>query len=342
MLQQMLKSPTSVALLAGIASVFTFAVIAMLTGSIVNSIIISLLLLLNLSLLIIVVRFWVLPLQESTLPLQEQVSLEKRPSFSDATEAPTIELSLPPEHDNDRWLAPTAEQSSKPFTLGVADFEPPEPIVTSAEDAVDFYPPDQVAPSAFEEVTIARAYQKSTRPLHNKKDRMMQRFYFVCRVLKQMNLQVAVWTEGELNTLANNMLELDSEDKDMIAVLLPQNVVSLKTQRTLEYEFHAQLFNSLLSAAGQSIDIAQVTSKKDHKTGRCELTFQYQQHPVLWRFVEEGNKLSDKYLAKACQWVGKRCQGRFAVLEDAGFRISLVFIPHALERRLAQVSIGQF
>jgi hypothetical protein len=276
------------------------------------SFVVSALLASNLVLMVVLARAWFFPRCDSEADRRSHQPAESWADMPVLTGSQSVNL-LPPEKE--------------PFTMGVATFEPAEPVSTLAP-----IPSTNKNPAVG--VSVADTHQKSQRPLLNQKQSVLNRFMFVCRTLKQLNQEVAIWTEDELISLADTRLDIASEDRDMIAVLLPQNVVCLKTLRTFEQQYHAQLFRKLLDASGKTLPIHYITSTKDIKTGRCELSFEYCNQPISWRFTERGNQLSDKFLRKACRWVGKHRSGQFTILKDEGFRISLVFILDVVNRQL--------
>jgi len=258
------------------------------------------------------------------------------------------------------WMADNTVKT-EPFTLGTLAFEPPEPLGKSAAaqtkpevkrpandekqfiqganigsvPTLDKVVKSQTPPS------VENAFRKSKSvERQHRKNELLDRFHFICRILKQTNQEVAVWTEGELATLANTMLTPQSEDKDMIAILLPQRVVRVNCQRTFEFEHHAQVLHNILLATGESLGVTFVNSSKDEITGQCVVNFEYQGKPVTWRFSEKGNRLSDKFLKSTLLWVAKRAQGKFLALDSGDYQKSFVFIPQQITNALVEERIS--
>lgn len=268
-------------------------------------------------------------------PVPEHIRAALSPSVSAVDPQPEIQHSPAPA---------VVRRDRTPFTLGTLEFEPPEPIpsmhlpVPEVEEiGIENVPPlvtsepmpvlNQVVTKTPKK-TVEKAFLKTAQRAKTlKRDEALNRLHDICRLLKQANLEVAVWTERELATLATTMLGPKSDDKDMIALLLPQNVLKVNSDRTFEFEYHAQVLNQIVLATGRQVGIAFVNSQKTESSGQCEVNFDYQGVPKTWRFVEEHNKLSDVFLRKALAWVGQRASGKFFELESNERSQSYVFIP---------------
>jgi hypothetical protein len=186
---------------------------------------------------------------------------------------------------------------------------------------------------------VEQAFRKSpANSARNIRESQLKRFQQVCRLLKQTNHEVSVWTEGELATLANTMLGPNSDDKDMLSLLMPQSLVKVKTSRTFEFEFHASVLNNILLATGNRVAVEYVNSSKEGISGYCEVSFQYQGKPVTWRFQEKGNQLSEAFLQRALAWVAKRANGQFHVISEDEVQKTFVFVPHSINMLLKSES----
>lgn len=227
-----------------------------------------------------------------------------------------------------------------PFTLATAEFEPPEPIkpIQAEETTVPVLPGEQRFPPLS---SVEKAFRKSQhQSRHQYKNTQLQRLHTICRVLKQFNQEVAIWTEGELATLANTMLSADDGDKEILALLMPQNVVKLNGRRTFEFEHHAGVLNAILLATGSRLDVSFVNSDKDANTGQCSVNFEYRGRPITWRFFERGDRLSEKFLSNALMWVGSRARGQFLPLDAPNGQIQLVFVVDDVWQAIKQGSIA--
>jgi hypothetical protein len=238
--------------------------------------------------------------------------------------------------------------TEEPFTLGTLAFEPPEPIagaLSTDEPEPPVLPAASGAPVLNNVVGLAShkhsvegAFRKAERPKPTTRKQMqINRFKSICRVLKQANQEVAVWTEGELATLANTMLDEQSEDKEMIALLLPQRVLRIKNNRTFEFEHHAQVFNNILSATDIELPVSFVNSSKEEMTGQCMVNFEFLGKPITWRFIEQTDLLSEKFLKNTLLWVGKHAEGRFMLLSGDDYQESYIYISDSITQALAAV-----
>jgi hypothetical protein len=260
--------------------------------------------------------------------------LEKIPGVSFSIPVP--EQLRQPAKAKERKIVDTAQTplpQEEPFTLGTLAFEPPEPIVPSAPPVLDekvSNRPSEVTKST----SIENAYSKAERPIKSQKQRQHEYFVAVCVKLKQENEEVAVWTEGELATLANSMLDETSELKDMIALLLPQRVVRININRTFEFEHHAQVLNNIVLATGQDLPVSFVNSTKESSAGGCVVNFEYNGKPVTWRFIEREDRLSDKFLKNALHWVSTRADGKFVSLSTSESLKTFVFVSNRISKQL--------
>lgn len=255
--------------------------------------------------------------------------LNKAPQYSGVVTEPTPQLTKTPE----------------PFTLGTLAFEPPEPINPVEIPTLEVNNSAPQTPVLTQTVgraapaSLEQAFRKTPiNSARNIRDSQLKRFQQVCRLLKQTNLEVSVWTEGELATLANTMLGPKSDDKDMLALLMPQNLVKIKTGRTFEFEYHASVLNNILLATGNRVAVEFVNSSKEGISGYCEVNFEYQGKPISWRFQEKGNQLSEAFLQRALAWVAKRANGQFHVISDDEFQKTYVFVPHSISMLLKSES----
>lgn len=168
-----------------------------------------------------------------------------------------------------------------------------------------------------------------------KKENQKARFHKVCRILKQANEEVTVWTDKEIDALADYRLSPDANDNDMIALLAPQRVVKFYSDRANDFKFHAQLFNSMLMATGKDIDIERVDSSKDLDEGQCTLRFEFKGAPMVWQFDEEGNNVSESFLKNAMYWLGQQTQGTFVPVETPGKTTGYVFVLNRITKELS-------
>jgi hypothetical protein len=231
---------------------------------------------------------------------------------------------------------PEVVLSPEPFTLGTVAFEPPEPIAPAeppvlAEEVMR----ESVEQSAFP--SIENAFRKAERPIKTHKQRQQAVFTEVCLKLKQANEEVAVWTEGELATLANSMLDDSSEVHDMIALLLPQRVLRINVNRTFEFEHHAQVLNNIVLATGCDLPVRFVNSSKDNAVGGCVVNFEYGGKPVTWRFMEREDRLSEKFLSNALNWVSARANGEFVSIVDSDSLKTFVFVSKKISQQVAGI-----
>lgn len=232
------------------------------------------------------------------------------------------------------------DDHKQPFTLGTLAFEPPEPIGKAAQQDPVVPVLDAIVLSQPSARGVEGAFHKSKRHLEiAPQQRLLARFHEVCRSLKRINQEVAVWTEGELSTLANSMLMIDSDTKDMVAILLPQRVVRINSQRTFEFEHHATVLNNVILATGEQVDVNFINSSKDETSGQCVVNFEHKGKPVSWRFIENGNSLSNKFLNTALNWVAKQACGQFHLLADDDYKKSFVFVSEQVERELSQSEV---
>jgi len=234
-------------------------------------------------------------------------------------------------------FSPSVQQPDRPFTLATLEFEPPEPMGKAARAEAEFPILDSVVVEPAFSRGVEGAFHKSKKVAEKTQQQLLlERFHWVCRMLKRMNEEVAVWTEGELATLANSMLIADSNTQDMIAILLPQRVVRVSCHRTFEFEHHATVLNNILLATGQDLDVNFINSSKDESSGQCIVNFEHKGKPVTWRFTEKENNLSNKFLNTALTWVAKQASGRFELLSDDEYKRSYVFVSHQIELALEQ------
>ncbi len=159
----------------------------------------------------------------------------------------------------------------------------------------------------------------------------LERFRHVCLTLKQANLHVSVWTDEQLRQLLDEQLSSTAADTEMVAALLPQNIVSLSL---LGREPHAQLFKNMLNATGKGLDIRFVTSVVT-SDARCTVSFEYQGKKVSWRFSEIAGSISEKFLSKATHWIGNHAGGQFLPYGVKGETKTLVFVPNLIIEKLA-------
>jgi len=226
------------------------------------------------------------------------------------------------------------------FTLGTLSFEPPEPIrpdpnairakTVSTAPVVKKRKPQRSSGVSVESALTKRPQNA----VKSKNTQLQERCHNICRILKQANQEVAIWTEGELAVLSNALNNDTAEDKDIVALLLPRSIVRINTHRTFEYEHHAQLFNNILFATGQDLGVFFVNSSKDEVSGQCVVSFEHLGKPITWRFLEPGEKLSEKFVKNAFHWVGKRSNGRFLSLNSNGRQKEFVFVINDVLREL--------
>lgn len=209
----------------------------------------------------------------------------------------------------------TPPRIREPFTLGTLAFEPPEPIIP------DHTPPPERASDVS---SLELAWRKSRRgQAATPFDRLLK----VCRALKQCNLEVNVWTEAELKTLADHMLGPDDDERRMAALLMPQNVVRLFHFRTGEAQHHASVFNAMLQVTELQMEVASVSSVKDPTSGECAVRFEYRGEPVCWRFIEPENRLSESFIQRALAWVSQQAAGEFRPLAKWEGQRQLIYLP---------------
>ena len=261
--------------------------------------------------------------------------LEKLPGVSFSVPVPDqLRPSLRKNKDRQKVERKGGVRSPEPFTLGTASFEPPEPIIHTeppvlAEEVLN----EPVEQPAFP--SVENAFRKAERPVKTQKQRQQEVFTEVCLKLKQANEEVAVWTEGELATLANSMLDESSKIHDMIALLLPQRVLRVNVNRTFEFEHHAQVLNNIVLATGCDLPIRFVNSSKDNVAGGCVVNFEYGGKPVTWRFTEREDRLSEKFLNNALLWISERANGQFVSMADSDSLKTFVFVSNKISRQIA-------
>ncbi|EAR10216.1 hypothetical protein [Reinekea blandensis] len=294
----------------------------------------------HLLLLGLLVRYWLaerypsvkaalerLPGVQFPVPVPERFRVRAQPSSSAVAasqghvsgyESATFSASTNPSRNTER----------EPFTLGTLAFEPPEPFQTEPLERKPLPEPNVEGGSVFE-----RAWRKSGQ---GRQGSQFDRFVLVCKTLKQFNLEVNVWTESELSNLAQQKLKSSDTERQMVALLMPQNVVTIPRQGSDAFEFHAGIVKAMLKSTGPVVSVAFVNSFKDRDTGDCLVNFEHHGQSVCWQFNEPDHQLSEQFLQTALDWVGSHSQGEFRLLEDTYEQLRFVYLPTTVWETIAQ------
>ena len=261
-----------------------------------------------------------LPGVQFPVPVPERFRVRAQ-SAASATAASHRSVNVNNPSTQSTFSNPVGSAEREPFTLGTLAFEPPEPFQPEQPTREPTPAPTIEGGSALE-----RAWRKSGRGHQRSR---FDRFVAVCKTLKQFNLEVNVWTEAELSELAQQQLRPSDSERQMVALLMPQNVVTVPRQGSDSFEHHAGILKALLKGTGHSVSVAFVNSFKDRDTGDCLVNFEHHGQSVCWRFNEPDHQLSERFLQTALDWVGTHSHGEFRLLEETAEQLRLVYLPAA-------------